>query len=185
MTEDDCMSKVGTKHAAMVSDPVRFLTNFGEEDTLSEQDKTLAEKYLVRVWAGVRSATKANTFDELRFEAYTSASVGIDSFPPTSSIINGHIHRGAFLVYKACHLLATDNENVPRLEPSEHGWENHCGALLPSKCLRPLPPHTIRVCKCTSKCDSRRFGCRCSGVLCITFCHGKSKDTRCNNQNNE
>ena len=29
-TGDDCMSKVGTKHAAVVCDPVQYLTNCGE-----------------------------------------------------------------------------------------------------------------------------------------------------------
>ncbi|KAH3870573.1 hypothetical protein DPMN_033761 [Dreissena polymorpha] len=44
LTGDDCMSKVGTKHAAVTSDPVHFLMNFGETDNLSEQDEALAEK---------------------------------------------------------------------------------------------------------------------------------------------
>ncbi|KAH3886939.1 hypothetical protein DPMN_010952 [Dreissena polymorpha] len=29
LTGDDCMSKVGTKHAAVTSNPVQFLMNFG------------------------------------------------------------------------------------------------------------------------------------------------------------
>jgi hypothetical protein len=49
LTGDDCMSKVGTKHAAVTSDPIQFLMNFGETETLSEQDEALAEKYIVRV----------------------------------------------------------------------------------------------------------------------------------------
>ncbi|KAH3837457.1 hypothetical protein DPMN_110847 [Dreissena polymorpha] len=48
--------------------------NFGETDTLSEQDEALAEKYLVRVWAGARSTTTTETFEHLRLENYTSAS---------------------------------------------------------------------------------------------------------------
>ncbi|KAH3863597.1 hypothetical protein DPMN_026585 [Dreissena polymorpha] len=52
LISDDCMSKVETKHASETSDPVQFLMNFGETDTLSEQDEALADKYLVRVWAG-------------------------------------------------------------------------------------------------------------------------------------
>ena len=70
------MSKVGTNHAAMASDPVQYIINFGESGTLLEQDSALAEKYLVRVWAGVRSTT-SETFDQLRIENYTSASAGI------------------------------------------------------------------------------------------------------------
>ncbi|KAH3786936.1 hypothetical protein DPMN_165054 [Dreissena polymorpha] len=84
LTGEDCMSKVGTKHAAVTSDPVQFLMNFGETDTLSEQNEALAEKYLVRVWAGARSPTTAETFDHLRLENYTSASAGLYCLPPTS-----------------------------------------------------------------------------------------------------
>ena len=46
------MSKVGTKHAAMTCDSVQYITNFGETDTLSDQDVVLADMYVVRVWAG-------------------------------------------------------------------------------------------------------------------------------------
>ncbi|KAH3897519.1 hypothetical protein DPMN_021707 [Dreissena polymorpha] len=48
--------------------------NFGGTDTFLEQDEALAEKYLVRVWAGARSKTAAETFDHLRLENYSSAS---------------------------------------------------------------------------------------------------------------
>ena len=40
LTGDDYMSKVGTKHAAMASDPVQYLTNFGEVDTLPDQQRS-------------------------------------------------------------------------------------------------------------------------------------------------
>jgi len=43
LTGDDCMSKVGTKPAAVVCDPVQYLTKFGETDTLSDQDSTCRE----------------------------------------------------------------------------------------------------------------------------------------------
>ena len=132
LTGDDCMSKVGTKHAAMASDPVKYLTNFGEADSLTEQDAALTEKYLVHVWAGARSSTTAVTFDDLRVENYTSASAGIDALPPTSSVIRGHIKQAAFLVHTACHLLATAMEPEDRLATMEHGWEEHFGTLLPS-----------------------------------------------------
>ena len=61
----------------------------------------MAEKYLVRVWAGARSSTTAVTFDDLRVDNYTSASVGIDALPLTSSVIRVHIHRGDFLGQRA------------------------------------------------------------------------------------
>jgi hypothetical protein len=181
LTGDDCMSKVGTKHAAMACDPVQYLTNFGEKEILLEQDAALAEKYLVRVWAGARSSTTTETFDQLRVENFVSASAGIDALPPTSSEIRGHIQRGAFLVYQACHLLATADERDARMEPLQHGWEEHFGALLPSKFLKPLPQSLLTICKCAGKCDTRRCGCRSAAVLCVIFCHGKTDNSSCTN----
>lgn len=183
LTGDDCMSKVGTKHAALTCDPVQYQTSFGEADILSDQDAALAENYLVRVWAGARSTTTSETFDQLRVENYTSANAGIDALPPTSSVIRGHILRGAFLVHKACQLLVSANVQEARLEPTRHGWEDHFGTLLPSKSLKPLPRSIITMCKCAGKCDTRRCGCRAAGGMCVIFCHGKSDacTTSCKN----
>ena len=61
---DDCRNKVGTKHATMACNPAQYLTNLGEADTLSEQDATLPRRSLVRVWAGERATTNADTFDD-------------------------------------------------------------------------------------------------------------------------
>ena len=66
LTGEDCMSKVGTKNAAMTCDPVQYLTNFGEADTLTEQDTALAEKYLVRVWAGATGTGQVQLLRRLR-----------------------------------------------------------------------------------------------------------------------
>lgn len=181
LTGDDSMSKVGTKHAAILCDPVQYLTNFGEDDTLSEQDIVLAERYLVRVWTGTRSATPAQTFDQLRVEKFTGGNTGIDSLPPTSSVIRGHIHRGGFLAYKACHLLSTARDHFPDLDPLKHGWLDTLGMLLPSKCLKPLPAAVTTVCKCAGKCDTRRCVCRQAGLPCVLFCHGW-KESSCTNK---
>jgi hypothetical protein len=181
LTGDDCMSKVGSKHAAMACDPVQYLTNFGETDTLLEQDILLAEKYLVHVWAGARSTTTCETFDQLRVDNYITSSVGIDALPPTSSEIRGHIQRGAFLVRRACQLLATANEREARLQPLQHGWEEHFGAVLPSKCLNPLPRSLLTICKCAGKCNTRRCGCRSAAIFCVKFCHGKAEKSSCKN----
>ena len=181
LTGDDCMRKVGTKHAAMTCDPVQYLTNFGETDTLSDQDVVLADMYLVRVWARARSTTTAHTFNQLRVEQYTSSMAGIDALPPTSSEKRGHIHRGAFLVNRACRLLATDNEREASLEPVEHEWEEHFGTLLHTKCMKRLPQNVVAICRCAGKCDTQRYGCRSAGVTCVIFCHGKMDNSSCIN----
>ena len=153
LTGNGCLSKTGTKHAAIASDSVQYLSNFGETTTLTEQDKALAEEYLVKVWTGARSKTHASTFSQLRPQSYCSATAGIGSLPPTSSVMIGHIQRGAFLLYKACHLLAgvCQQSNDP-LEPQEYGWENRFSTLLPSKHMKVLPFRFTTICKCTGKC---------------------------------
>src|SRR6218665_1559012 len=83
LTGVDCMSKVGSKHAVMACDPVNYMTNFGE----TEQDTELAEKCLVCVWAGTRSTTTCETFDQFRAESYLTQTVGIDALPHTSGEI--------------------------------------------------------------------------------------------------
>ena len=55
LTGDDCMSKLGTEHAVMATDPVHYLVNFDKADTLTEKDAVLAEKNMVRVLARARS----------------------------------------------------------------------------------------------------------------------------------
>ena len=121
---------------------------------------------------GVRSNTTTETFDDLRLENYSSARAGIDALPPTSSVIRGHIQRGAFLVHRACHLFETAKEPMARLGPMEHGWEEHFGTLLPSKGLKPLPQYV-------SVSASVRLDDVAAGVPCITFCHRKVDNPSC------
>ena len=102
LTGEDCMSKVGTKHAAIHFKPEQYLINFGEEPELSPRDVALAEEYLVKTYSGVKSKTQSKTFDELSLEKYIGGKYigwnsGIDALPPTSSVMKGHIHRGALL----------------------------------------------------------------------------------------
>ena len=159
------MSKIGTKHAAMVSDPVQFLESFGETEKLSEEDERRAEKYLVKVWAGARSTTRALTFNQFRLEKYCSANAGLDSLPPTCSVSRGHFHRGVYLAYKACHLLqGAGCQESDSLEPEESGWEQRLGTLLPSKCMKALPPEMSIICKYSGKCDTIRCGCISAGL---------------------
>ena len=66
------MSKIGTKLCALSSQPERYLSDFGETQTLTEKDIALAEKFLDKCRSGARSTSSCVTFDELRIERYTS-----------------------------------------------------------------------------------------------------------------
>ena len=173
LTGDDCMSKVGTKHAAMASDPVQYLTNFGEVNTLSDQDTALAENtwYVSGQGSAQIQLLKLLMTSGWKITA-VPARAGIDALPLTSSVIRGHIQRDAFLVLRACHLFETAKEPMARLGPMEHGWEEHFGTLLPSKGLKPLPQYV-------SVSASVRLDDVAAGVPCITFCHRKVDNPSC------
>ena len=55
LTGDDAISKIGTKHASLSCDPHRYLSDFAESHTLSEEVAQKTKEYLVRVWAGAKS----------------------------------------------------------------------------------------------------------------------------------
>ena len=143
MSGDDCMSKIGTKHAALHHDPEFYLRTFGDDPVITEQQISSLEEYLVKVWAGAKTTITAKTFNELRLEKYLSGS-GIDLLPPTSSSIRGHIFRGGFLIYNIVHMLDND---IIHLDPREYAWEENHGIMLPSQILKPIP--TAKLCRCS------------------------------------
>ena len=79
--------------------------------TVSELGAPLAKEVVGTYLGWGSSTTTAETFDQLRIENYTSASAGIDSFYPTSSVIREDIHRGSRLVRRACQMLERADEH--------------------------------------------------------------------------
>ena len=94
-TKNDALSKIGTKHAAVNAEPEKYLAEFGETDVLSGIDIDNLERYLVRVWS---PNTAAPTFDELRITTYRKPGRSLESLPPTSTSIQGHIRRTFFVI---------------------------------------------------------------------------------------
>ena len=117
LSGDDFVSKVGTKKAAVHFDPEEYFSRFGEEGLVSEQDVSHTEEYLVKLWSGVRWNTRCKTSNKLRLEKYLTGT-GTDTLPPTSSVIRGHKHLAALLVYRNIHLLDRDPKE---LDPHEFG----------------------------------------------------------------
>ena len=90
------VSKVGTKHAALTCNPFS-LTNSAETDSLTTVDISVVERYMVKVWAGARSNTPADTFHKLRHDSCLNGKALTD-LPPTSSAICGHIRTKVVLL---------------------------------------------------------------------------------------
>ena len=178
ITGNDYLSKIGTKHAALSCSPEVYLANFGNEDILTECDISLAETYLVKVWAGVRSKTTATTFDKLRVEQYVNGT-GIESLAPTSSVIRGHIYRSFYLIRDTSSLLRDD---YIRPDPLENGWVSQFGRLLLAKNLKPLPENILKTCGCQKTCQKKNCQCKSNGNKCTIYCHGKKLSEVCKNR---
>ena len=177
ITGNDYLSKIGTKHAALSCNPELFLLNLGDAEMLTEKDISLAEHYLVKVWAGVRSSTKAKTFDQLRLEHYVNSS-GIDTLPPTSSVIRAHIHRSAYLIKETSSFL---DPHYHKADPLENGWISQFGKLIPAKNLKPLPDDILKTCSCQKTCEKKICQCKSNGKKCVVYCHGKMTSQLCKN----
>ena len=165
LSGDDAVSKVGTKHAALVCHPMS-LTNFAETNSLTKADISVVEQYLVRLWVGARSNTTVDTFDKLRYDCYLKGK-SLNELPPTSSVIRDHIRRCFFVIRNAVTLLEANHDS---LDPKDFGWTNESGVLVPNTFLHHLPSDILVTCQCTGNCE-RRHKCKSGGLSCVHFCH--------------
>ena len=178
ITGNDYLSTIGTKLAAIRLDPLKYLSEFGESQSMREVEMALAEQYLVLVWNGVRGATSARTFDELRVERYNKSTiVSLDKLPPTSSVVREHLIKGFSLVRRASTLL--DYNRVP-FNPINKGWFLEDGKIYPSKGLKRLPAELLGICGCKGRCKGR-CKCKTAGQICVPFCH-KNAGEKCENK---
>ena len=94
LTGDDALSRIGTKHAAFTCEPQKCLRNFAESDELSDESMKIVEEYLVRVWIGAGRKMPCKTFDRARLESHINSVTPktLAQLPPTSSVIQKHIH---------------------------------------------------------------------------------------------
>ena len=178
ITGNDYLSKVGSKHVAVSCNPELFLSNFAETEVLTEAETVLAEHYSVKVWAGVRSTSTATTFDQLRLEQYVNGA-SLETLPPTSSVVRGHIHRSAYLIRDTLSLLKPDYH---RPDPLENGWISQFGRLLPAKHLKPLPERILKICGCQKTREKKICQCKMFGNKCTIYCHGKVISQLCRNK---
>lgn len=49
LTGDDALSKIGSKHAALALEPIKYLSGFAEAEEINYAEIWLAEEYLVKV----------------------------------------------------------------------------------------------------------------------------------------
>ena len=170
LTGCDSTSKIGTKKAALESDPTVLLKDFGKDPELSVSTLQQAEKFLVKV---LKKSSTSTNFTDLRKEIYrTSSSRTHTDLPPTSDGLLPHIKRAHFGTYMITHLLTTGSFAVD-ISPLDNGYELTDGSLTPAKSWKLLEPKWTVVCKCT-KCARITCPCTSQNIPCVTFCGCKA-----------
>ena len=160
----DVTSKIGTKSAALKSEPHVYLKNFGENELL--ESFTDAELYHIKV---LQSNSTSATFDELRYELYRKKKKKkkkiLYDLPPTSQSLQGHLERSYYVINESLNLLS----KAKSLEPTAYDWEGFEAYLLPSKREITIPSEYTIVSGCNKGCKGR---CNCSknDVPCTEFC---------------
>ena len=125
------------------------MKDFGEYNTLEDDEVQIAEEFLVRVASSCSAASPAKRFDELWALTWERTSSVLELEPTSHSIRMGHIKRWWFL-FKTCSDLLTINYN--HLKPIDHGWEDVEGELFARKELNLLPDEMCKVCRCKIRC---------------------------------
>ena len=159
--------------------PMKYLESIGETPSPSTAEMAKVEEYLVKVYAGARATPIARSFDGLRLEKYVSGKVVINELPPTSGVVQAHIRRGVFLIYKICSSI---NPDAQELDPMAYCFEKLFGVLVPMKSLNPLPENLTKTCTCSGKCGDKRCTCVSLGNKCVLFCHRNCTGGLCRNR---
>ena len=161
LTGCDYTSKIGTKHAALLADPVTCLQDF---DTITEEFELACEKYLVHT---IKKNTTCTTMDELRSEMYHHRKgITCHELPPTSYAVHLHIKRAYYATFMMKTLL---HPNPAFLDPRNFGCEIVDELMLPSKGVRPIPEMFTVTCSC-KQCGKETCSCRKAGLPCTKFC---------------
>ena len=145
LSGSDTTSKIGTKRAALNSNPGRYLCQFGEDDDLTMDALKNTEQYLVKI---LQPQSCCTSFDQLRFEMYFARKISYLNLPPSSHSLRGHIQRCHFVVRQGISLL----DGITELDPCDFGWAEVDGYILPEKQLLPLPAYFLVRCGYKKKC---------------------------------
>ena len=174
LTGCDYTSKIGTKHAALMTNPEHYLEHFGTKTDQSTIDK--AEEYLTQV---LKKGTNFKKMDQLHFKKmdqlrnelyHNSKSVSLQQLPPTSSATRLHILRAVYATNEMVSLLSTTHD---RLDPTQYGFEEVDDLLTPKMHANPIPEKFATHCHCL-KCGTQRCPCLRNAEPCCSFCRCQS-----------
>ena len=171
LTGCDTTSKMGTKTAALKCDPLIHLAEFGKSEKANPLILASAEEYLVRV---LKRATTCKTFTELRKEIHHHSKKSImQQLPPTTIALQQHLLWAHLATFQMVHLLDY-SEALPN--PTEFGYIDEDGLLLPSKKLNDVPVAYTVTCA-SGKCARITCSCREEGVRCCRFCRCRKNNS--------
>lgn len=163
----DSTSKVGTK-LSLRPPAVQLLYEFGKSLSSPNQDEIIrkAEQNLEQV---LKPKSRCAAMDDLRYEIYHQTKVNdLHSLLPTSADLHLLILSCPYTTYIQTHCL-----QKVTVDPTNYGYEDRNGSLVPANCPNNVSESLIQTCSC-KKCSTKHCSCRSIGISCCVYCECKN-----------
>ena len=116
----------------------------------------------------LKRTTTCIAMDQLRVYIYHhSKGITLDQLPPTSYAIQQHIRRAYYATYQMVTLLHLGSTKI--IKPTNFGFKQSNGLLLPIKGIRQIPKEYSIVCNCKN-CSNDSCTWFEARLPCIFFC---------------
>jgi hypothetical protein len=114
---------------------------------------------------------RTNDVDLVRLRVFSQKTRDVERIPPTSDALYQHLKRS---VFQASIWTTAQMSMMPVNNPTDHGWKEEDGKLLPIWISQPLARDVFQLdvkCTCTSTCS--RCKCMRAKLKCTRLCKCK------------
>eukprot|EP00745_Piridium_sociabile_P034704 TRINITY_DN5991_c0_g1_i13.p1 TRINITY_DN5991_c0_g1~~TRINITY_DN5991_c0_g1_i13.p1 ORF type:complete len:843 (-),score=177.10 TRINITY_DN5991_c0_g1_i13:511-3039(-) len=136
---------------------------------ISPRLKEVATNFVCRLYSN--ESNEDNDVDMVRMRVFSQKTRDVERIPPTSDALDQHLKRS---VFQASIWTTAQRSMMPVNNPTNHGWKEEDGKLLPIWNLLPLAKDVFNLdvkCNCTSTCS--RCKCTRAKLKCTRLCKCK------------
>jgi len=136
---------------------------------ISPRLKEVARNFVCRLY--LNELNEDNDVDLLRMRVFSQKTRDVERIPPTSDALDQHLKRS---VFQASIWTTAHTPMMPVNNPTNYGWKEEEGKLLPTWTTLPLAKDVFKLdvkCTCTSACSK----CKCTRakLKCTRLCKCK------------
>ena len=131
--------------------------------------KEMAKKFVCRLYSN--ESNEDSDVDLVRMKLFSQKTRDVERIPPTSDALDQHLKRSVFQasIWAAAHMSM-----IPVNNPTNHGWKEEDGKLLPVWTTLPLAKDVYHLdinCTCANTCS--RCKCMRAKLKCTRLCKCK------------